>query len=265
MSNISECKCILVVGATAGIGRSLALSLRALPSKPTVIVTGRRQERLDELSKQGFETIRCDVDTTRENYQQFVESTTKRYPELDAVVFSAGVQHMFDFSKPDSVDIDKFVSELNINYIGIVTMITYLLPHFLELAAQGRPCFIIPITSGLAIIPGPWVPCYCATKAALHSFSMSLHEQLTGKNVHVLEIMPPLVESELHDHQGTTPSLSKFWMSLDDFTKNAMDGLIRGDACIPVGQVAASHERYEKGKIEIVHKNFEFGQKLGSN
>ena len=57
--------------------------------------------------------------------------------------------------------------------------------------AQGRNCFIIPVTSGLAVVPGASVPNYSATKAALHSFSMSLRVQLEGSSVHVLEVIPP--------------------------------------------------------------------------
>lgn len=56
---------------------------------------------------------------------------------------------------------------------------------------QGRPSFIIPITSGLAMLPAPHVPDYCATKAALHSFSLSLDKNLKNTNVHVMEVMPP--------------------------------------------------------------------------
>lgn len=66
---------------------------------------------------------------------------------------------------------------------------------------------------------------YCATKAALHSLTLSLRAQLAGVGVKVIEIAPPLVESQLHDDQGTTEALKKFWMPLDKFTNSVMDGL----------------------------------------
>jgi short-subunit dehydrogenase involved in D-alanine esterification of teichoic acids len=56
---------------------------------------------------------------------------------------------------------------------------------------QGRPTFLYPISSGLSIYPAAGVPDYCATKAALHSLSISLAVQLKSKNVHVVEIIPP--------------------------------------------------------------------------
>lgn len=153
---------------------------------------------------------------------------------------------------------------------------------------QGRPSLLVTVTSGLAIVPGPWVPNYCATKAALHSFTISLATQLRDTKVKVVELFPPyvhtvsqprlhsiltivyrLVESELHDRscrfllrdmhrishhdftdQGTTERLSKVWMPLADFTKEAMDGLKRGDDAIPVGLVRSQWETHEKGKLE---------------
>lgn len=98
------------------------------------------------------------------------------------------------------------------NYVSVVALITYMLPHFLELSvsvcvvlgnwrlriidtdlfqAQDRPSFIITVTSGLGIIPGPAMANYSASKAALHSFSTSLRAQLHDTNVQVIEIIPP--------------------------------------------------------------------------
>lgn len=135
MPGISDCKCILVVGATSGIGRSLALAIHALPSNPTVIVSGRRQERLDKLSKTGerLETVRFDVNGSRDDLKRFVQEITSNHPDvcthgwcgksrtwltyfvdtwkIDAVMFSSGVQHIIDFTKPENIDLD---GELNI-------------------------------------------------------------------------------------------------------------------------------------------------------
>ncbi|KZT05921.1 NAD(P)-binding protein [Laetiporus sulphureus 93-53] len=263
MPSITDCKCVLVIGATAGIGRALALVIHELPSKPTVIVAGRRQERLDELTEEGdrIKAVNFDVNSGRDALKSSVQDIVTNYPDLDAVMFSSGIQHIFDFKKPESVDLDKLETELNTNYTSIIRMTTFFLPHFLKLSERGRPSFIITVTSGLAIVPGPWVPNYCATKAALHSFSLSLDQQLKDTNVTVMEIIPPLVESELHDHQGTTPKYSKFWMPLDEFTKGAMEGLKRGDLQIPVGTAAQQWEVFEKGKAEKAAKTQEIFQK----
>lgn len=82
VATINDSKCVLVLGATAGIGRALARRIAALPSKPTVIAVGRRQERLDELAQEGFKTIRFDVDTDEASLKAFVEETTSKYPQV---------------------------------------------------------------------------------------------------------------------------------------------------------------------------------------
>ncbi|KAI0639749.1 NAD-P-binding protein [Trametes polyzona] len=259
MTGIKDAKCILVLGATSGIGRALALALHGLDSRPTVIVAGRRQERLDEISKQGerIKTARVDINTTDDKLKEFVQQTVSQYPDLDAVVFSSGIQHVFNFSKPESIDLSKLQDEISVNYISITKLIVLFLPHLLKLSASGRPTFIIPISSGLAIIPYASVPNYSATKAALHSFTQSLRAQLAKTKVQVLEIVPPLVESELHDHQGTTPTLAQFWMPLDKYIKEVIEGLVRGDLEIASGASVESLETYEKGKKEAVQGYFD--------
>lgn len=82
--SIDDAKCVLVIGATAGIGRALALAIRDLPSKPTVIVAGRRQHRLDELStgNDRVEGIQVDVTAGRPALKEFVETVVMKHPEV---------------------------------------------------------------------------------------------------------------------------------------------------------------------------------------
>ncbi|CDO76626.1 hypothetical protein BN946_scf184868.g40 [Trametes cinnabarina] len=260
MPGIKDAKCVLVLGATSGIGRALALAIHNLDSQPTVIVSGRRQERLNELAREGerIRTARVDINTTEGNLKQFVEDTVAKYPDLDAVIFSSGIQHIFDFSKPETIDLStEFQDEISTNYISIFKLIVMFLPHFLKLSEKGRPSFIVPISSGLSIVPAATVPNYSATKAALHSLSITLRLQLSKTKVQVIEILPPLVESELHDHQGKTPALSKVWMPLKEFTDRAIEGLIRGDPNVPVGSAAQQFDQFEKGKQEAAQKFYE--------
>ncbi|KAI9058840.1 NAD-P-binding protein [Trametes sanguinea] len=266
MPGIKDAKCVLVLGATSGIGRALALAIHDLDSRPTVIVSGRRQERLDELAGHGerIKTARVDINTSEDNLKKFVQDTVSKYPDLDAVIFSSGIQHIFDFTKPESIDLNKFQDEINTNYISIFKLIVMFLPHLLKLSDKGRPSFIVPISSGLSIVPSAAVPDYSATKAALHSLSISLRLQLAMTKVQVIEILPPLVESELHDHQGKTPVLSKVWMPLKEFTEHAMAGLIRGDPNVPVGNASQDFNHFEKGKQEAAQKFYERTHSLSS-
>ncbi|KAF9458120.1 hypothetical protein BDZ94DRAFT_146934 [Collybia nuda] len=249
MPSIDDSKTVLVTGATAGIGRALALAISDLPSHPRVIATGRRKDRLEELRKSKLETIEVNLDTDKNELKKFVDDVLQKYPDLDTVILCAGIQHEFTLTGP--IDIDKVTSEININYTSVVTLISLFMPHFTKLATQGQPCFIVPVTSGLGITPGPPVPNYSATKAALHNFTISLRVQLQGTNIHVLEIIPPLVESELHDAEGTTEALSKFWMSLDEYIPLTMNGLRKGDREISAGGSLAALQKFEPGKIEM--------------
>ncbi|KAI0321685.1 hypothetical protein OF83DRAFT_1161670 [Amylostereum chailletii] len=261
MPSLVNCRCILVVGATAGIGRALTRSLYALPSKPTVIGAGRRKERLDELvdwgKKQGdtrLKALQLDISADRQALISSVDQYLEKYPDTDAVIFSSGIQHSVDFSNNEAIDLDDVAAEWTTNYTSIFTMVSKaFLPHFRKIEKQGRPSFIVPISSGLAIRPTSSVTNYCATKAALHSLCMSLQQSLRGTNIHTIEIMPPLVESELHDQQGTTERLSKFWMSLDDFTSAVMDdfGKLDGSGFIAIGSAKDAFDRFEKGKADF--------------
>ncbi|KDR85184.1 hypothetical protein GALMADRAFT_233857 [Galerina marginata CBS 339.88] len=247
MPSIDDSKCIFITGATSGIGRALAFDLAKLPGRPQVIAAGRREDRLEELSKAGLHAIPLDLGLDAEALKRAMDNLISHFPNLDTIILNAGIQHEIHF-KREQVDMSKIIEEVTVNYTSVVALITYVLPHFLKLSEEGRPSFIITVTSGLGIVPGPFVPNYSATKAALRSFSTSLRAQLHDTNVHVMEIIPPLVESELHDAYGTTERLSKFWMPLDEFTKTTMEGLRRGDNHIPAGQSKVAFEKYEQGK-----------------
>ncbi|KAF8645734.1 hypothetical protein AX16_007602 [Volvariella volvacea WC 439] len=252
MPSINNSKCVLVLGATAGIGRALATRIKALPGHPKVIAVGRRQERLDELAKAGFETARFDISQDVEIIRKFVEGIVTRYPDLDTVIFSAGFEYEFDLTQ--GVDFSKLQQELHINYTAIVTVILSLIPHFSKLSTQGQPCLFIPITSGLSITPAAWISNYSASKAALHNFLMSLRVSLDGQSIDIMEIIPPLVESELHDYYGSTEHLAKFWVPLEQYADSTLESLKNGELHIPYQQSKIAFDRHEEGKLDWVRQ-----------
>lgn len=141
MPNINDVKCMLIIGSTSGLGRALALSILDLPSKPTVIVCGRRQERLDELvSSHGADgrlrAVKLDVNTDRQTLKAAIDDIIRTYPDLDAVMFSSGVQCGSDFSKPETIDLDGFLTEIHTNYTSVLMMITFFLPHLISLGVR---------------------------------------------------------------------------------------------------------------------------------
>ncbi|KAF9535834.1 hypothetical protein CPB83DRAFT_842421 [Crepidotus variabilis] len=248
MPSIDDSKCVLVTGATSGIGRALSLALAELPSKPKVIGTGRRPDRLEELIKSGVEPFTLELSTDTDNLNKSVDEIISKYPDLDTVILNAGVQYQTDFKK--GITLAESIKEINVNYISVLSFVNFILPHFLKLSEQGRPSFIVLVTSGLAIQPAPGVANYSASKAALHSLGISLNVQLKDTNVRVMELIPPLVESELHDAQGTTDKLSRFWMPLDAYVRSAMEGLRKGERFIFPTSSKELFEKFENGKEE---------------
>jgi short-subunit dehydrogenase involved in D-alanine esterification of teichoic acids len=82
MPGIDDCKCILLIGGTSGIGQALAHALVALPSKPTVIVGGRRQQRLDEMKSERLETVQVDINADAAQLKTFTDKILQQYPEV---------------------------------------------------------------------------------------------------------------------------------------------------------------------------------------
>ncbi|KAJ3499050.1 hypothetical protein NLJ89_g10140 [Agrocybe chaxingu] len=241
MPTIDDSKCILVTGATSGIGRSLALALAQLPNKPTVVGAGRRKERLEELTKADLEAFPLELGTDFDALKKSVDELLEKYPNLDAVILNAGIQNHFNFKT--GVDLSEITHELAVNYTSVVAFASFVLPHFLKLSEAGQPAFFIMVTSGLSIIPGPFAPNYSASKAATHSITTVMRAQLSDTNIRIIEIIPP---------HGLTNMLSKFWMPLEEYTKLTIQDLRDGKDVICASVSQQYFDKHEDGKYQIV-------------
>ncbi|NEE03570.1 SDR family oxidoreductase [Phytoactinopolyspora halotolerans] len=181
---------VLVAGGTSGIGRGLAVRLHEAGNH--VIVAGRRRELLDELvaEHEGMEAEAFDI-TDPNSIRQLFETVTGKYPDLNVVFAMAGVMRPEKVLDPDSLD----VAELTVatNLLGPIRLVYAFAPF---LASQPDAA-ILTVTSGLAYVPLPLTPTYSATKAAVHSYTESLREQLRDTSVQVIEIAPPLTRTTL--------------------------------------------------------------------
>jgi uncharacterized oxidoreductase len=180
---------ILITGGSSGIGRALAEGFHHLGAR--VIVTGRRKALLEEVA-QGRPRITpavLDVSDATE-VQAFARRVVREFPSLNVLVNNAGVMQFEDLTQ-GSVDAHVAEAGIGINLLGPIRLTSALLPH---LRAQ-RTAAVINVSSGLAFVPLAAAPTYSATKAAIHSYSVSLREQV--KPLKVIEIIPPYVQTHL--------------------------------------------------------------------
>jgi len=230
---------ILVTGGGSGIG--LALAGRFLEAGSRVIACGRRAEKLREAQSMHprLEIRVADVETAP-GRRELVEWTDRELPDMNVLVNNAGIQRRMDLTKPETAGWESVHGELAINLEAPI----HLSMLYLErLRGKPRPA-IVNITSGLAFAPLAGVPVYCATKAAMHSFTLTLRRQLAGSSVEVIEIIPPAVDTDLGG-----PGLHKFGVALDEFAKAAFEGLRRGENEIAYG-FAAQSSRASRAELD---------------
>ncbi|HTO86985.1 MAG TPA: SDR family NAD(P)-dependent oxidoreductase [Thermoanaerobaculia bacterium] len=213
---------VLVTGGASGIG--LALAERFLRAGSEVIVCGRREEKLREAKAAHPELqIRvCDL-AGEQGRVSLLRWVTAEFPRLNILVNSAGVQLFLPLGQPEQWD--RARGEIAINLEAPIHLSMLFIPHLLE---QPHPA-IVNVTSGLGFVPLARVPVYSATKAALHSFTLSLRAQLSATPIRVVEIIPPAVNTDLGG-----PGLHTFGVSVDEFA----------DAVFP---------RIEQGELEVAY------------
>ncbi len=187
---------ILITGGATGIGFSLAEALVNAGNK--VIICGRREGKLKEAKDKlpQIATKVCDVSKERERKSLFTW-VQDNFADLNILINNAGIQRMINLKKGTQT-LFKGENEIETNLIAPIRLCSYFIPPFLK----KKEAAIINVSSGLGFVPIAVMPVYCATKAAVHSFSMSLRYQLRDTSIKVFEIVPPAVDTELG--RGTT-------------------------------------------------------------
>lgn len=182
---------VLVTGGATGIGLALARALLQLGNE--VLVCGRRAHRLEEAraANPGLHVRVADV-SDPESRHDLLAWVRSEFPEMDLLVNNAGIQHLFSFSG-GAEELARAEEEVATNLLAPIHLTSLFLP---VLAGQPEAA-VVNVSSGLAFVPLARMPVYCATKAALHSLSLSMRHQLRGTAVRVFEIIPPIVTSEL--------------------------------------------------------------------
>lgn len=212
---------ILITGGSSGIG--LALAARLLARGNTVIVTGRDPVKLRQAQQAlpGLHACQSDVSDAGAIAALF-DDVVARFPTLDMLINNAGIMRNLDLH--EARGLDDVTREIDINLSGPVRMVQQFLPH---LRKQNHAA-IVNVSSGLAFIPYPLSPVYCAAKAALHSFTLSLRVQLAGSGVAVVELAPPAVETPLLRGEFAAEMQGQTAMDVNKLADAAIAGIAAG-------------------------------------
>lgn len=183
---------VLITGGTSGIG--FALARRFLREGNAVIVTGRNPQKAAAV-KHELPTLTIELADMRDH--QALEQLVYRYPGVNILINNAGIQYNYEFADP-AIAAAQIATELDINLFSPLYLTKLFLPQLLSHSTAA----IINVSSGLGIVPKQSAPVYCASKAALHSFTKALRWQLEGTSVRVFEIMPPIVDTAMTQGRG---------------------------------------------------------------
>lgn len=206
----------VVTGGGTGIGLAISRELKA--AGVNVTICGRRADVLEPVADgNGFDWAVLDITDAKA-----VAAFAMERDDIDIVVNNAGIMHMRSVADRDAVDVAA--REFDTNVIGPIRLIHALLPTL-----QARSGAIVNITSGLAYVPWPAAPSYCATKAALHSWTQSLRFQLDG--VDVFEVLPPLTETTM----TTEVDIGMRKVTPEEVAEATVEGLRKDRYEIPVG------------------------------
>lgn len=221
---------VLITGGATGIGLALAKAFSENGNQ--VLACGRRQDRLEEarLSMNGLHTFRCDLSTAA-GRQALYEWTLQNFPEVNVLVNNAGIQRMIDLrSGLDGLDAGE--DEVEINLRAPIALSAMFIPHL----EQRQHSAIVNVTSGLGFVPLAFMPVYCATKAGLHSFSLSLRHQLRHTSIKVFEIIPPTTDTELDKGTRGRRGLANRGIPPEEVARAALHALAADDYELAVGQ-----------------------------
>jgi uncharacterized oxidoreductase len=203
---------IFIPGSTSGIGLAAALALQARGN--TVIVGGRRNDRLEQIAAEhpGLGTVQIDT-ADAGSIESAAREVLARYPDLNVLIAMAGIMRVEDWHKPDSFLADA-EAVITTNVLGPIRLIAAFIEHL-----QAQPdATLVTVSSGLGFTPLGATPSYNASKAAIHMLSESIRLQYADTSVQVIELVPPSVRTGLVPGQET----NEVAMPLDEFISEAV-------------------------------------------
>ena len=240
---------VLITGGATGIGFALAEAFSKAGG--AVIICGRRENKLREAYAKLplIGTLVCDVSKRRER-ESLYRWARENHPEINILINNAGIQKMVDLTR-GARDLFRGEDEIATNFVAPV----HLSALFVPLLSGQKAAAIINISSGLGFVPIAAMPVYCATKAAVHSFTVSLRHQLKDTSIRVFEIVPPMVDTDLGRDTTEEPQSGYRGIPPAQVATETLRALRRDEFEILVGEatdlVARSRSEPEKAFTEM--------------
>ncbi|HGM6050734.1 TPA: SDR family oxidoreductase [Stenotrophomonas maltophilia] len=233
---------IFITGGTSGIGLALAKALHAHGNQ--IIVAGRRKALLEQIMAEypGIDAVELDV-ADPDQIKAVAKDLIARYPDLNVVVNNAGIMPFDDAG--GALDDAQAAHLVATNLLGPVRVSA----AFVEHLKQKPQSWIINNSSVLAFVPLAATALYSATKAAIHSYSMSQRFALRDSSVNVLEIAPPWVDTDLI-YKSSDPRA----MPLDDFIAETLEKLSTATTEVVVDRIAAVRANPGMEEHALVHQ-----------
>jgi|SRR5579872_6650223 len=240
---------VLITGGSSGIGFALASAFSSRGNE--VIICGRSEEKLKRAQARlpGVEARRCDI-SHRDEIESLVNWINSDHPDLNILVNNAGIQRQIDLRKGvQEAAIDDSGDEIEINFRAQIVLSEFFIPTFQK--REGTTA-IVNVSSGLAFVPLARFPVYCATKAAIHSFTMSLRSQLKDTKIKVFELIPPTVyDTEL---KGNPLEKTDWMVSSAEVADSTISGLAADEYEIAVGPTN-NWLRASKSELDQIFNN----------
>ena len=238
---------VLITGGASGIGLSLAAHFVQRGS--TVVICSRDQRKLEaaKVKYPQITTCVCDVANSDERIAMF-KWVSNAFPKLNVLVNNAGIQRR-GLQLREEQPWEMLREEIRINLEAPIHLSMLFIPQLME---QEDPV-IINVTSALAFVPLSIAPIYSATKAALHSFTLSLRQQLVASPISVLEIIPPAVNTDLGGK-----GLHTSGVDVDEFTSAIVSQLESGQLEASYG-LATESSHASREQLDLIFKRLNQG------
>ena len=185
---------VLITGGSSGIG--LALAKKFMENDNTVIITGRNLSKLETVQKEypNIYIFQSDV-TDDTEVRMLIDDIEEKFNGIDILVNNAGIMNLVDAGKEEN-DLHKQMQEIEINYNSPIRLLHYFLPQL----KKSKNAVLVNVSSGLAYVPFAQAPVYSGTKSALHFWTQSIRPQLKPHQIKVIELLPPVVKTEIFDN-----------------------------------------------------------------